>query len=239
MYICGRVIGLSANLISTGVISLGPDYLTKSPVSCQQIIKPLVKPHTSFGRYINMIKRIDFFIHFESFSTCSGSRILRTMYFEFYDSVAAFQLLQMSHKCPGVHSSSSTEVIKAQPGPKIPSHLYVWSIKFFHYDRIVIRVMRWRSLSSYVHRSGLFIICIMLVYSKMTSQSRHMVALSEQTYRDLVRMGTLEDTFDSVIQRMIEREKIATSGRTLAGSSQIAATAPKRPPIGDRQVNDK
>lgn len=55
-----------------------------------------------------------------------------------------------------------------------------------------------------------------------------MVALSEQTYRDLARMGTLEDTFDSVIQRMIEREKIATSGQTLAGTNQIAATEPKR-----------
>jgi hypothetical protein len=34
-----------------------------------------------------------------------------------------------------------------------------------------------------------------------------------------------KDSFDSVISRMIEREKIAMSGRTLAGSSLNTATA--------------
>ena len=58
-----------------------------------------------------------------------------------------------------------------------------------------------------------------------------MISISENTYHNLAQMGTLEDTFDSVISKMIEneREKIATSGRTLEGSSQIAATGPLKP----------
>ena len=55
-----------------------------------------------------------------------------------------------------------------------------------------------------------------------------MISLTEKTYRDLVQLGTFEDTFDSVIQRMILKEKIATSGQTLAGTSQTAATEQKR-----------
>jgi hypothetical protein len=62
--------------------------------------------------------------------------------------------------------------------------------------------------------------------------SRKMISLTEKTYRDLVLMGTLEDTFDSVIQRMILKEKIVTSGQTLAGTSQTAATEQKR--LGSR-----
>ena len=61
--------------------------------------------------------------------------------------------------------------------------------------------------------------------------SRKMISLTEKSYTDLAQLGNLEDSFDSVISKMIEREKIATSGRTLAGSSQIAATAPNQPPI--------
>jgi predicted CopG family antitoxin len=54
--------------------------------------------------------------------------------------------------------------------------------------------------------------------------SRKMISLTEKTYKDLVRLGTLEDSFDSVISRMIEKEKAATSGPTLAGTNQNAAT---------------
>jgi predicted CopG family antitoxin len=57
--------------------------------------------------------------------------------------------------------------------------------------------------------------------------SRKMVSLTEETYKSLVQEGTLEDTFDTVIQRLIKdskREKVAASGQTLAGTNQTAAT---------------
>ena len=47
--------------------------------------------------------------------------------------------------------------------------------------------------------------------------SRKMISLNQKTYKELAQLGTLEDSFDSVISRMIQREKIAMSGRTLAG----------------------
>jgi predicted CopG family antitoxin len=52
-----------------------------------------------------------------------------------------------------------------------------------------------------------------------------MISLNQKTYKELAQLGTLEDSFDSVISRMIQREKIAMSGRTLAGSSLNTATA--------------
>lgn len=54
-----------------------------------------------------------------------------------------------------------------------------------------------------------------------------MISVSERTYKNLAQMGTLEDTFDSVISRMIERERIAMAGQTLAGTGQSTATAPQ------------
>jgi predicted CopG family antitoxin len=58
----------------------------------------------------------------------------------------------------------------------------------------------------------------------MASKSK-MIAISERTYHNLAQMGTLEDTFDSVINRMIQREKAAMSGPTLAGTVQNTAAA--------------
>jgi predicted CopG family antitoxin len=55
--------------------------------------------------------------------------------------------------------------------------------------------------------------------------SRKMIAISEKTHHELAQLGTLEDSFDSVISRMIEREKAAMSGQSLAGSSQNKAAA--------------
>jgi hypothetical protein len=55
---------------------------------------------------------------------------------------------------------------------------------------------------------------------------RKLIAISEKTYKELAVMGTLEDSFDSVIKRMIDKEKCAASGRTLAGTVQTAATSP-------------
>jgi predicted CopG family antitoxin len=60
----------------------------------------------------------------------------------------------------------------------------------------------------------------------MSSKTR-MISVSERTYKSLSQMGTLEDTFDSVISRMIERERIAMSGQTLAGTGQSTAIAPR------------
>ena len=58
--------------------------------------------------------------------------------------------------------------------------------------------------------------------------TRKMISLTEKTYRDLFKLVTFEGTFDSVIKIMILKEKIATSGQTLAGTSQTAATEQKR-----------
>jgi hypothetical protein len=56
--------------------------------------------------------------------------------------------------------------------------------------------------------------------------SRKMISITEKTYKDLAKMGTLEDSFDSVIQKMIrERKWIATSGPA-SNHNQNAATAP-------------
>jgi hypothetical protein len=68
-----------------------------------------------------------------------------------------------------------------------------------------------------------FIVCLVSLVFQMTSKSK-MISISERTYHNLAQMGTLEDTFDSVIDRMI-REKIAMSGRALGGSSLDTATA--------------
>jgi predicted CopG family antitoxin len=34
-----------------------------------------------------------------------------------------------------------------------------------------------------------------------------MISISEKTYKDLAQRGTLEDTFDSVIRQLLEKEK--------------------------------
>jgi hypothetical protein len=51
----------------------------------------------------------------------------------------------------------------------------------------------------------------------MSSKSK-LIAVSEKTYHDLAEMGTLEDSFNSVIERMIQKQKAAASGLTLAGT---------------------
>jgi hypothetical protein len=63
-----------------------------------------------------------------------------------------------------------------------------------------------------------------------------MISISERTYHNLAQMGTLEDTFDSVIDKMIQRERSAMSGRTLAGSSLNTATA-SQPSKSDNRDN--
>jgi hypothetical protein len=51
----------------------------------------------------------------------------------------------------------------------------------------------------------------------MASKSK-MIAISERTYHNLAQMGTLEDTFDSVIDRMIQKQKAASGQSPLVGS---------------------
>jgi hypothetical protein len=65
----------------------------------------------------------------------------------------------------------------------------------------------------------------------MSSKTK-MIAVSEKTWKDLTQMGTLADTFDSVIQRMINKEKVATSEQTLAGNRPDGSDRTQRP--GDR-----
>jgi predicted CopG family antitoxin len=60
--------------------------------------------------------------------------------------------------------------------------------------------------------------------------SRKMVSLTEKTYKSLVQMGTLEDTFDSVIQRMIEREKAASGQSSFEGRIGQSAVVDRNDP---------
>jgi hypothetical protein len=66
---------------------------------------------------------------------------------------------------------------------------------------------------------------LFLRFIQYRMSSRKMIAISEKTHHELAQLGTLEDSFDSVISRMIEREKAAMSGQSLAGSSQNKAAA--------------
>jgi predicted CopG family antitoxin len=55
----------------------------------------------------------------------------------------------------------------------------------------------------------------------MSSKSK-MISVSEKTYHNLAELGSLEDSFDSVIARLIQKQK-AASGQTLAGTGQTTA----------------
>jgi hypothetical protein len=59
----------------------------------------------------------------------------------------------------------------------------------------------------------------------MSSKSK-MISVSEKTYHDLAQMGTLEDSFNSVIQRIIERQKAASSQQPFQGSDGPRTAAP-------------
>ena len=38
----------------------------------------------------------------------------------------------------------------------------------------------------------------------MSTTTRHLIAVKNETYQRLVRLGTLEDSFDSVISKLLE-----------------------------------
>ena len=58
---------------------------------------------------------------------------------------------------------------------------------------------------------------------------RKMIAISEKTYHNLAELGNLEDSFDSVISRMIQKEKAVSGQQPLGGSGGQTTAAPQRP----------
>jgi predicted CopG family antitoxin len=49
--------------------------------------------------------------------------------------------------------------------------------------------------------------------------SRKMIAISEKTYHNLAELGNLEDSFDSVIARLVQKQKAASGQQPLDGSA--------------------
>lgn len=96
--------------------------------------------------------------------------------------------------------------------------------KTFHYKKVILKSGSHSSLSTSVTFFSVFIDYIIFIFYKLTSKTK-MIAVSEKTHKNLAQMGTLEDTFDTVIDRMIQ--KIATSGpKSYQEPGQIAATEP-------------
>jgi hypothetical protein len=69
--------------------------------------------------------------------------------------------------------------------------------------------------------------------------SRKMISLNMKTYKDLTQLGIFGDSFDSLISRMIEHEKAAMSGPTLAGTGQSTAAAPLHPDHDQESITVK
>jgi hypothetical protein len=63
--------------------------------------------------------------------------------------------------------------------------------------------------------------------------TRKLIAVSEKTYKRLVKKGTLEDSFDSVISRIMDGEEAAMSGQTFLETGQSTATLPKSTPTSE------
>ena len=61
---------------------------------------------------------------------------------------------------------------------------------------------------------------------KMVQQSRKTIVVTEHTFETLRKMGTVTESFNDVIARLIQNQKAAMSGQSLAGSSQNKAAAP-------------
>lgn len=60
----------------------------------------------------------------------------------------------------------------------------------------------------------------------MVQQSRKTIVVTEHTFETLRKMGTVTESFNDVIARLIQNQKAAMSGQSLAGSSQNKAAAP-------------
>jgi predicted CopG family antitoxin len=46
----------------------------------------------------------------------------------------------------------------------------------------------------------------------MSTTTRHLIAVKNETYQRLVRLGTLDDSFDSVISKLLEGKENVGSG---------------------------
>lgn len=57
--------------------------------------------------------------------------------------------------------------------------------------------------------------------------SRKMIAISEKTYHNLAELGNLEDSFDSVIARLIQKQKAASGQSSFEGRIGQSAGSPK------------
>jgi predicted CopG family antitoxin len=56
---------------------------------------------------------------------------------------------------------------------------------------------------------------------------RRMIAIREKTYHSLAELGNLEDSFDSVISRLIQKQKAASGQSSLQGHTGQEAAAPQ------------
>jgi hypothetical protein len=66
----------------------------------------------------------------------------------------------------------------------------------------------------------------------MTHKNHRMIVISQQNYEILRKAGTITDSFNSVISKLIKDakldENVAMARGSLAGSTESTATAPKR-----------
>ena len=63
-----------------------------------------------------------------------------------------------------------------------------------------------------------------------------MIAISEKTYHKLAKLGDLEDSFDTVISKLIRGEKTALTRGSLAGSTESTG---EPHPLKEQRVNDR
>jgi hypothetical protein len=68
-----------------------------------------------------------------------------------------------------------------------------------------------------------------MAFLNMVQQSRKTIVITEQNFEALRRMGTVTESFNDVISRLIQNQKAAMSGQSLAGSNQVIAAPPQSP----------
>jgi predicted CopG family antitoxin len=70
----------------------------------------------------------------------------------------------------------------------------------------------------------------------MPSKNSRLIVISKENYEILRRAGTITDSFNSVISRLIKEakldENVAMTRGSLAGSTESMTTAPRQPPEG-------
>jgi hypothetical protein len=129
--------------------------------------------------------------------------------------------------------------------PKPPVRIYSTSTTpFFRevvYNNPIVNMLPWsyHFLLSVSTQNVPMTISLLSLYNffifLMSSKSR-LISVSEKTYHTLAEMGTLEDSFNSVIEKMIEeRQKAASSQQPFQGSDGPRATAPLNQPTKPSQ----